>query len=91
VVWGVLYELTPAQLEKLAKIEKGYAEQEVSVHVGDTHSRARTFVAKKSTPGLRPTRDYLNHLIVGAREHQLPAEYIRMLESVEVADDASKK
>lgn len=91
VVWGVLYELTPPQLEKLAKIEKGYAEQEVSVHVGDMQSRARTFVAKKSTPGLRPTRDYLNHMIVGAREHQLPAEYIRMLESVEVADDASKK
>jgi hypothetical protein len=91
VVWGVLYELTPSQIERLAKIEKGYAEHEVSVHMGDTQLRARTFVAKKSTLGLRPTRGYLNHLIVGAREHQLLAGYIRMLESVEVSDEASKK
>jgi hypothetical protein len=91
VVFGVLYELTPLQLAKLAEFETGYAEQGVIVHTGDAQLRARTFVARKSTPGLRPTRGYLNHLIVGAREHQLPAGYIRVLETVEVADDASKK
>ena len=85
VLWGVLYELTSAQSERLAKIEKGYAEQYVSIQVGETESRALTFIAKKNTPGLRPTRAYLNYLIAGAREHQLPPEYIRLLESVEAA------
>ena len=86
-----MYELTPAQLERLAKIEKGYARQDVSVSAGEAESRAQTFIARKQTPGLRPTRAYLKHLVAGAREHRLPPEYIRLLESVDAADNASEK
>ncbi len=51
---------------------------------------AKAFVAEK-TVGLRPTRTYLNYLIAGAREHQLPAEYITMLEAVPVAPASKSK
>lgn len=89
-VWGVLYELTSEQFNKLVGIEKGYRVEEVTVDAGGTQSIARTFIAEESTPGLRPTRKYLNYLLAGAREHGLPQRYLEMLEAIEVADAPSK-
>lgn len=84
-VWGVLLDLTPAQYKALAKQEKGYKEQGFTIQLGSADVQAKAFVAQKTVGNLRPTRIYLNYLIAGAREHQLPTDYIKMLESVEVA------
>ncbi len=89
-VWGVLYELTPEQFRKLAGIEKGYRVQDVTVEAAVAKAVARTFIAEETTPALRPTRTYLDHLIAGAREHGLPQPYIEMLEATDVADAPSK-
>lgn len=89
VVWGVLFELTPDQLEALAKKEKGYRKQDVPLTASGQPKTATAFVAKKQTLGLRPTRKYLDYLIAGAIEHTLPGDYVEMLKNVEVADPES--
>jgi cation transport regulator ChaC/SOS response regulatory protein OraA/RecX len=84
-VWGVLFELTPEQMATLASREKGYATRDDLKVIRDgVPVAATTFVAKKQTEGLKPTRTYLDYLIAGAREHQLPPEYIAKLQAVEV-------
>jgi AIG2-like family len=84
-VWGVLFGMTTAQFTTLAGHEGGYAEQAVTVHLGDTEVKAQTFVAEMRTPGLKPSRTYLDFLIEGAREHHLPDAYIKKLDAVKIS------
>jgi hypothetical protein len=45
-----------------------------------------TFVAENRKRGLRPTSTYLSYLIEGAREHELPTNYLKKLERVKTPD-----
>lgn len=81
-VWGVVFDLTPEQMAKLASIEKGYTEQGIAVEVDGEATPVRTFVAEERTRQLRPTREYLNLLIEGAGEHGLPDAYVQKLRRV---------
>ncbi len=89
-VWGVLYLLTPEQLTRLDQIE-GLSERyrreafrlrlatgdrlEAEVYLGTTHEEGRL-----------PSRDYLAAMLVGAREHGLPAAYRARLERQATCD-----
>lgn len=86
--WGVVFELTQSQLDRLRAHEVGYNEVELSVQLGGEPVGVWTYLAQPDAVrhDLRPTREYLNYLINGAREHGLPVEYIQMLEEVEVAE-----
>jgi len=54
-------------------------------HADDGKPRqAITYVANK-TGELLPSKAYLKVILRGARAHNLPAEYIRMLEQIETA------
>lgn len=76
-VWGVLFDLSEDELERLSNFEKGYRQQTVDVIVTTPPERlkALTFLASAGTPQLNPTRSYLQRIIDGALEHGLPSFY----------------
>lgn len=93
-VWGVVYTIPDADLEKLDKGEGGYRKVRLSVNLTDnTSTDAWVYVAKKpqDDPSLRPFTWYKRFLVEGAQEHSLPAEYIANLESIVAVQDANEQ
>ena len=90
-VWGVLYRISDDELNNLIKGEgPGYALKTIPVELGDRSIvDAQTFEAK--TPYPYPLFPYISwykrFLVLGAREHGLPAEYISDLEAIKATDD----
>jgi len=76
-VQGVLYELTNAQLARLAELERGYRQvvREVERLPAVESVSAVTFEAIAPVTGLRPTAAYLEFYELGMIEHDLPADY----------------
>ncbi|HVH97760.1 MAG TPA: gamma-glutamylcyclotransferase family protein [Enhygromyxa sp.] len=77
LVWGVVYELDAAQLERLTGLELGYRRVELEVElemIGPV--RTASFEALLPTQDLAPTREYLEHYVVGMREHGIPDAYL---------------
>ena len=81
IVWGVCFELDSDSFENLKNYEKGYDEQDVIVFDENQNIllTAKTFVSNKICDKL-PTKDYLDKIIEGAKQHGLPKEYIQELE-----------
>lgn len=83
-VYGVLYKLSGEAAERLDHFERvGYAP--MTLLVEGTKSgwvQATTYNARHPRNGLRPSRRYLNLLIAGAREFELPETHIAFLNSV---------
>ena len=83
VVYGVLYRLTEEQLKKLDRFEgvpEHYRRSEVNVL--DAEGRkiaAQVYLARKVRRGLKPDRGYMQRIIEGAVEHDLPGDYIEQL------------
>ena len=92
-VWGVVYELTPADklvLDGFEGLGEDYFEKLVRVRTaaGDVHEAiAYTANPKLVTPGLRPFHWYKGFVTTGAVQHAFPVEYRRLLEAVEGQDD----
>ena len=80
-VFGVLYQLTPEQLDRLNSYEgRGYSVIEVEVEGERSGTkRSRTYQAKRPTRGLQPSRRYLRVLCEAARENGLPPSYLHEL------------
>ena len=91
-VWGVLYEIDEADVHKLDRWEgvpKRYKRRTVKVKLreGNAEVEAFTYFAKPEPGGpFRPTREYLDHIVRGAEQHGLPAEYIEKLKKIETSD-----
>src|ERR1041385_3239646 len=89
VVWGVLFDLSEADLSAVDSAEgegEHYERRPVDVRTESGSTvRPWTYLAleKRIAPSLRPLPGYMDHVLRGGREHGLPAEYIRRLESVE--------
>jgi len=81
VVWGVLYELPVAQIERLDRYETAnYLPVEVAVVGARTGpTAARAYRTRRPVPERRPSARYLALICEGAREHGLPEEYVREL------------
>lgn len=91
VVEGVLYAVTEEELRKLDGYEgvpTHYERHEMAVEQRNTGEviPAVTYVANhnKIRDGLKPTREYLDHLLAGA--DCLSEEYVRFLRTVETLD-----
>ena len=83
-VWGVLWEIDDADVARLDAIEgAGYERVEVTITTGNQKMSAFTYLARSThvDPALRPASWYRDLVIAGAREHGLPAAWIRRLES----------
>ncbi len=81
IVWGICFELDEDGFENLRRFEKGYEELEINVY--DENQKilftARTFISNKICNKL-PTKEYLDKIIEGAKQHKLPKDYINQLE-----------
>jgi hypothetical protein len=81
IVWGVLFDLSEDEIERLARFESGYSRRTLPVVAGEAAGelKAETFVARTDQPDLLPTRTYLQTILEGAREHELPEDYCEQL------------
>jgi cation transport regulator ChaC len=88
---GVLYALTPQDCDRLDRTEGVhvglYQRIPVEVAVGDERVEAFTYQSSQTQAARKPSPRYLRLLLDGARHHGLPPEYIRYLESFELAWD----
>jgi gamma-glutamylcyclotransferase (GGCT)/AIG2-like uncharacterized protein YtfP len=82
-VLGVIYRCGPETLDKLDGFEQGYERQDVTViDDGGVKMRAVAYIARPENVTAEgwPNAAYLQRIVIGAREHGLPEEYIRALE-----------
>jgi hypothetical protein len=95
-VWGVLWEIDAADVARLDAVEgHGYERIEVEVSSANQKMKAFTYLARAShiDAALRPADWYRALVVAGAREHGLPASWIRVLEgrSAETAQPESEE
>jgi gamma-glutamylcyclotransferase len=86
--WGVLFRVPPSAWAVLDEFEPGYQrcefrftrrtadELEAHAYVYSSHAD----VSSEATHG-PPSHEYLEHLLTGAREHDLPRDHIALIES----------
>src|SRR5262245_18308648 len=90
--WGVCYLPDPGACEHLDRTEgvhRGYYRRlEVTVSTeGDARLAAFAYQGALTVAGRKPSARYIGLLLAGAREHGLPAEWIRYLEGLDLALD----
>lgn len=90
-VYGVVFEILTAEkpiLDAKEGLGVGYDIKHVSVTAGDGNLiYALTYYAIDIDASLKPFHWYKEHVVRGAREHNLPPEYISVIEAVESIDD----
>ena len=90
MIWGSLDRLTADQIARLDAFEgPGYCRKTVSATLGDRAVKAHLYIAKPEAvnPGLPPLASYKRCVLAGARELNLPKEYIDAIESVPSLSD----
>ena len=82
-VWGVVFRIQRHLLPRLDRFEGGYERRTVEVELGEIELRCETYVSDRV---LRPEAEvfdwYKQHMLVGAREHDLPALWLAKLEAL---------
>lgn len=91
-VWGVVYQLTIADADRLDRTEgipRGpYTRCDVGARTtAGELLRAFTYVSSRGREGRKPSRRYLGLLLTGARHHGLPDEWIARLRAWPLAVD----
>ena len=84
-VLGVIYRCGPEALEKLDAYEIGYERRLVRVVTEDEETLdAVAYVVKPEfvTNEQKPSGEYLSRIVTGARQHGLPATYVREIEAI---------
>ena len=93
LVWGVLFELDDSEKPNLDLAEGlGHGYEETEVRVLDPAGQPYDcimYVAsdKHKIQALRPYSWYLRFVLEGARQHNLPADYVSMIETIEAIED----
>ncbi|MFY9447020.1 MAG: gamma-glutamylcyclotransferase [Dethiobacteria bacterium] len=83
VVWGVLYEVDSKHLSDLDRIEGGYKRINISITLPNgKRLEAQTYQSDKLTGDPVPFDWYKNLFVQGAREHNLPQDYIDRLNEI---------
>jgi len=89
-VFGVLYEISDNEkpaLDRKEGLGAGYDEKEVEVVTTDGRTmKPVMYFATNIDFSCRPYTWYKNHVLIGAKENDLPEEYISKIEAV-IADD----
>ncbi len=83
-VWGVVFEVSKADLSSLDEAEAGEGREQAKVEIMDRNGR-RHEVVTHLYPGVvngevRPSAEYLKMMLEGSRHWQLPAGWIAGLE-----------
>ncbi len=89
-VHGVVYSIDSAEkplLDLAESLGVGYRDAQVIVHVGSEPVRVWLYKALQVNAGAVPYDWYHALVLGGAREHRLPAAYLRALEAVQTRTD----
>jgi gamma-glutamylcyclotransferase (GGCT)/AIG2-like uncharacterized protein YtfP len=93
VVWGVIFHIDDGDSDTLDSAEGvnsgAYRREQVTVFAENDSSRSlvrvRTYVVcEKKSEHQPPARWYLDHILKGARQWGLPADYVACLETITV-------
>jgi len=88
MVWGILLDLTESEVEKMDYSEGTgsghYFRKPVDVITDSGIVKAITYVAHddKLIPNTTPLEWYLNHVLDGAKYHNLPEDYIESIQAL---------
>jgi len=81
VVWGVLFELDSTELDRLDRAERGYERTTLTVwSAGGNSVMAQVYTSAQFTANPVPYDWYKNLVLAGAREHELPRQYLDYLQ-----------
>jgi gamma-glutamylcyclotransferase len=89
-VFGVLYDCSNNDLARLDKIEgvgQGYEAKTLNIDSVEGLVQAQTYFATNIDAALKPMLWYKEHVIRGATEHKLPAQYIEYIDRIEAIID----
>ncbi len=89
-VYGVIFKVALSERAALDSFEgagKGYEPLSIRVETAAAGVYALTYVATKKQLGLQPYRWYKQHVLVGAREANLPEDYVRVIDAVAAIED----
>ena len=89
-VWGIVYDISDADLLVLDGFEDGYRREILSVHpLGDGNRPldALVYIAAIEENVPRPNAEYRRLMVEGAKHWKLPALYLAMLEAIAVDGD----
>jgi gamma-glutamylcyclotransferase (GGCT)/AIG2-like uncharacterized protein YtfP len=84
-VWGVVYDVSDADLVVMDGFEDGYRREFLPVNPADNGNAPTTvlvYVAEIETNVPLPNAEYKRVIVEGARQWQLPPAYLTMLESL---------
>ena len=91
-VWGVIFELIGDDVTKLDRKEgyrntrpadkNSYNKIDVAVSSAGNTIKCMTYIANPEDGEYRPSRSYMNDILTGARENELPEEYIHWLSRI---------
>jgi gamma-glutamylcyclotransferase (GGCT)/AIG2-like uncharacterized protein YtfP len=87
-VWGVVWRMAERELPILDRYEANYHRIDVRPVADGEPIGAVSYVVRpdRRTDQGRPVSAYLAHMVQGAREHRLPAEWIDSLARIGTAD-----
>lgn len=92
VTWGVLYEIDVQDLDTLDKAEGGYERVTVRVWNPDGNVvEAVTYISTNLTDDLRAYKWYKEFILSGARENNLPQDYIAYLEGLPMKSNSNSE
>lgn len=83
-VWGVVFAIESAQKGSLDKAEglgNGYGSLKVSVMLGGATLAVQAYVATRRDAAYLPYDWYKALVVAGAREHDLPPDYVAVLKA----------
>lgn len=91
-VYGVIWEVAShhkVTLDCYEGLNAAYDETWLTVTdlAGDGQFEVQAYVGKITSIGMRPYSWYKHHVLAGAREHRLPAAYVRALERIDARID----
>jgi gamma-glutamylcyclotransferase (GGCT)/AIG2-like uncharacterized protein YtfP len=93
-LWGVIFDIDPSQKENLDKFEgkgKGYEEKLIDVLCDEGYIKTYIYYATNITESLKPYDWYINHVIIGAKQFNLPEQYIKILVQQEYIIDPDEE
>jgi gamma-glutamylcyclotransferase len=83
-VWGVIYSFDEANLARLDQFEGGYRRLQVEVlRPGAPAIECATYFSHRITSEWLPFGWYKQHMLTGAVDHGLPAEWLDMLRAID--------
>lgn len=93
MIFGVVFEIAAAEKANLDRAEglgHGYAEKQVIVETDDGPRSVQMYYATRIDPNVVPYDWYKAIVIAGARQNQLPSDYVTCLMAAKVKTDCDQ-